>query len=283
MGEKIRDIRPIHLVGDELMVELNEGYTSSQGRVIHIQNPKFRYLLKEEDFYRAASDIMRADVELHYIKEHIPHPDIRIPENKEAGNLEEFSFLPVLKESDIIYRILELRKSVATILIRPEDFKSFHKLTRKMGLKQLEHPFGKRHGYKFLYQMKPFEMYEYKGRYYEIMYQLPCKSLTPKMWMPLDKCVQHALWQTCKTIDGYCYTADEELWIYLVTRCIFMKMQFEEKDRAMLDQLRPVLQNESLKQKLSLIVFGFAGQLITMAGQGDYDHIITAYYTYTDY
>ena len=61
MGEKIRDVYPITLIGSKLMVELNEGYSKQQGRVIHIQNNKFRYLLKEKDFYTLSSNILRAN------------------------------------------------------------------------------------------------------------------------------------------------------------------------------------------------------------------------------
>ena len=60
MGEKIRDIHPIKIGNSSLMIELNEGYTASEGRLIHIQNKKFRYLLRESDFYHLSSMVMRA-------------------------------------------------------------------------------------------------------------------------------------------------------------------------------------------------------------------------------
>ena len=50
MGEKIRDLKKIHIGKAEFMVELNEGYTKEQGNVMHIQNERFRYLFKEQDF-----------------------------------------------------------------------------------------------------------------------------------------------------------------------------------------------------------------------------------------
>lgn len=285
MGEKIRDIRTINLIGNDLMVELNEGYTKSQGRVIHIQNRQFRYLLTEGDFFAVASDIMRAAVELHYIKTHLPKPDIAVPAGKSEGAFEvnDFSFIRKIKDSDIEYRILEVRNHVITLIIRPESYKNFKKCAKTERLKRLEHPFGKRHGYRFLYQMREFEIYEAGGYYYEIMCQLPCKSLTPKMWMPLDKCVQKALWIDRNIIGGYDYVADEELWIYRMTRCIFTTMEITDEDRTFFENHRDILKSENLRQKLQMIVFGFADTLLQEVENADYEHIIANYYSYSDY
>lgn len=285
MGEKIRDIRPINLIGNELMVELNEGYTKNQGRVIHIQNKKFRYLLTEGDFYKVASDIMRAAVELRYIKTHLPNPSdgMVAKEEREPSAVCEFTFLETLKEEEVEYRILEVRNHLLTVLIKPDCYKGFKKLAKRWGLKRLEHPFGKRHGYKFLYQMQEFAIYEKDGWYYEIFCQLPCKSLTPKMWMPLDKCVQQALWATKQEKDGYLYVAEEEMWIYRMTRSMFTSMTFTEKDKAFLESYKQVLTSDTLKEKLNLIVFGFANRLVELASQGNYDAILTEYYSYKDY
>ena len=42
MGELLREIHPIKLGNEELMVELNEGGNASTGKIIHIQNKHFR-------------------------------------------------------------------------------------------------------------------------------------------------------------------------------------------------------------------------------------------------
>jgi hypothetical protein len=69
MGEKIKDIKSIDVSGTKLMIELNEGYTEKEGRLIHIQNDKFRYLLKERDFLKLSGTILRAKAELDYLKQ----------------------------------------------------------------------------------------------------------------------------------------------------------------------------------------------------------------------
>lgn len=68
MGEKIRDIKEITLCGSKLMVELNKGYKKNDGDVFHIQNDKFRYLIKEKDFLKFAGLVLRAESEFDYLK-----------------------------------------------------------------------------------------------------------------------------------------------------------------------------------------------------------------------
>ena len=285
MGEKIRDIRPIHLIGNELMVELNEGYTKNQGRVIHIQNKKFRYLLTESDYHKVSSDIMRAAVELDYIKQHVPEPDDKMTPKEEgkASEVTEFEFLQTLNEQGFDYRILELRDHFATILVNPSEYKKFRKFAKTKKVRCLEHPFGKRHGYIYLYQMKEFAVYQDGDYYYEVMCQLPCKSLTPKMWMPLDKCVQHALWETKRMENGYPYVEEEEAWIYYMTRCIFTKHAFENTDIQKLHVVETGLDHETLRHNLEPMVFEVADRLIALSKDRRYEDIMKAYFSYREY
>ncbi len=67
MGEKIKDIREIDIIGGRLMVELNEG-SSGKERHIHLQTPKFRYLFRETEFMELMCRTLRAEAELRYLK-----------------------------------------------------------------------------------------------------------------------------------------------------------------------------------------------------------------------
>lgn len=60
MGEKIRDIGTIKIGKTQFEIELNKATSSRGPRYIHIQNPKFRYLLTERDFYQFSAEILRA-------------------------------------------------------------------------------------------------------------------------------------------------------------------------------------------------------------------------------
>ena len=284
MGEKIRDIRTIELCNAPLMVELNEGYTKKQGRVIHIQNKYFRYLLTEKEFCRLASSILRADVEQKYIKAHSYLAEDRKVKNfYRTESLNCFLGISLLNESDIRYAILEANDKVIRIMVNPEDRKEFHSLVRKSGWTPLPHPFGKTHGYIFLYQMHEFEIYEFEGFYYEVYYELPCKSLTEHMWMPLDRSVQKKLWNGIEKKEGIRLVGIEQYWIWRVTQCIFQKVSVDLDDIEFFNSHKEVLSNESLRESLLLIVFNFTDKLLGFVRDEKYEDIIPTYYSFIDY
>lgn len=68
MGEKIRDLHSVKIGSAELMVELNEGNTKGEGRLIHVQNKHFRFLIGEKGFLELAATILRAYSEMQYYK-----------------------------------------------------------------------------------------------------------------------------------------------------------------------------------------------------------------------
>ena len=67
LGEKIKDLYPIYVGSSEFMIELNEGY-SSEERLIHVQNKKFRYQFEESAFFDIAGNILRAKLKLDRIR-----------------------------------------------------------------------------------------------------------------------------------------------------------------------------------------------------------------------
>lgn len=282
MGEKIRDVQCIHLANKELMVELNEGYTKEQGKVIHIQNPVFRYLLNEDEYILAASLIMRGAVELQYIKSQQMSSKLCDPGNTNEDNL-DFSLIKVIQDKSINYRILEKRDKVLTIIIDSNSFLRFKKDVIPSIDQILWHPQGEKYGYTFLYQMHPFEMYRDKGYYYEVFYEMPCLSLTPKTWMPLDKIVQRSLWDYWREEDGFFYASDEDTYIYFLTRCLFYYRQFHEKYTAFFVSHPNILESKTFINKLHKIVFNYTERLVEILKNRDYENIIKDYYSFTNY
>jgi hypothetical protein len=68
MGEKIRDISEIRICDSKFTIELNEGYTADEGRLIHVQNKHLRYLINQNGFMEFASTILRAREEMLFFK-----------------------------------------------------------------------------------------------------------------------------------------------------------------------------------------------------------------------
>lgn len=56
MGEKIRDLSYFHVNGNEVAIELNEGYTKSYSPYdIHIQSNSTQFCITDKDFMRLVS------------------------------------------------------------------------------------------------------------------------------------------------------------------------------------------------------------------------------------
>lgn len=59
MGEKLATLGQLNLAKTSLVVELNEGVTSSE-RIIHIQSESFRLEMSEKDFIAHSLSILHA-------------------------------------------------------------------------------------------------------------------------------------------------------------------------------------------------------------------------------
>ena len=93
------------------------------------------------------------------------------------------------------YRLLDVQNNMITLLVKDVDLEKLNKILSSIGFIKKKHPMGVEKGYKFLYQMAPFQLYQKDEINIEIFCQLPCASLTPKTWIPLDRLIQKRLWE----------------------------------------------------------------------------------------
>lgn len=69
MGEKIRNMSSFTINGQEVQIELNEGYSKAYSQYdIHIQSDSVQYYLTDKDYMRLASAIATAKRRLDSIK-----------------------------------------------------------------------------------------------------------------------------------------------------------------------------------------------------------------------
>ena len=288
MGEKIKDLYPIHIGNTELMIELNEGY-SNEGRVIHVQNKKFRYLFKEMDFLNLSANILRAKSELEYIRKDKKRLDIKktnvsILQNTKASKRTIENFCDLLINDRVEYRIVEIGEKYASVIVLPEDYQKFKRVIEKNeGFTRLQHPYGELFGYTYLYQMKPFHLYKYQEIYLEIMFQLPCMSLTPKTWIPLDKKIQSHVWTLETKRNNYKYLDDISYFVFKVCWAIFKDGYFNNECVDIIKSLQISINDCKLKELFALIFFSFTDTLCDLLANEQYDNIVEAYYTYTNY
>lgn len=289
MGEKIRDLQPIHIGRAELMIELNEGYTKNEGRLIHVQNKHFRYLLKEKNFLKMAGAILRSRRQMEYIKSETGIAKIQPIHTESAEASEKVKGMErtlgdTFERETIRYRIVSDGEKFVTILIHPDDRKNFHHCFETLNAKKLDHPYTEKAGYVYLYQMTPFELYVYENTYIEVYFQLPCMSLTPKNWIPLDRAVQTHVWKNEQKDENGCLMLDPiAKIIFLCGWSVFSTHCFSERTRAYIHAHREFLAREELMELMQTVFFHFSEQLCELLMHEEYDRVIDAFYRFDQY
>ena len=281
MGEKIRDVSNITLAKNNLTIELNEGYTKKQGKVIHIQNNEFRYLLSINEFVLASSLIMRGATELEYVK---TRRNYSLPATKlDNWAISDTSFFNLLKASKIDYCVLDLKPNLVTLIISPSFFDEFHHLVKKKRIKKIHHPEGDRFGFTFLYQMHPFELYSFNGCFYEVYFEIPAYSLTPKMWMPLDKKIQAWLWDNLNRSASIVEAPAIIKSIFYLVRCIFYYRNFLAIYIMYFEKNEEILNSTIFSELLRYVFFGFSDVLIYKIKNKEFDNLVNEYFKYSNY
>ena len=289
MGEKIRNIHPLHLGKNEYMVELNEGYSEKQGYVIHIQNKYFRYLLKENDFFQFAAEILRSNSELAYIKDHPVHVQDERTFKRNTPQGEESKaqinrLCKMLTDRNIRYRLIDAYEGYLSVLINNNDYQAFSKLCKEDGFQKKQHPLGRLFDYVFLYQMRPFELYMYQGALLvDCMFQLPCASLTPKTWIPLDRAIQKYVWENELIVDEKLWLDNVSLFIFQTAWSVFYCKGFSKESREKLCRCLREAAEEKLHELLKLVFFSYSARLLELSRAEQFDEIIKEYYTYREY
>jgi len=289
MGELIRNIREIKLGNETLMIEENEGYSASQGKLIHIQNRDFRYLLTEKAFVQLLATILRAKEEKDYYKSTYPRVSEKersrtfVPDTGEAGKTAA-RFARHFENKGIRYRFVESGAQFATFLVNSEDQKKFAGAMKKLrGVRKLPHVFGKEQGYEFLYQMRPFELYLHDGIFIEVYFQVPCMSLTPKTWIPLDRRIQRRAWEQNEKKNGYCVLDPVTFYIYRLCWAVFRRGFFSDHDKEILNRYEDALADPAMKELLDVVFFGFTPSLTALLKDRKYDSVIDEYYRFDQY
>jgi len=289
MGELIRNIKEIQLGNESLMIEENEGYSAKQGKLIHIQNSDFRFLMTEKAFMQLLATILRAKEEKDYYKSTYP----RVSEKEKNRVFSEDTgkawklavrFAGLFEKKNIRYRFMESGEQFITFLINSEDHRSFSAAMKRLrGVRKMTHVFGKEQGYEFLYQMRPFELYSYDGMFIEVYFQIPCMSLTPKTWIPLDRRIQKRAWEKEEKRNGCSVLDPVTFYIYRLCWAVFRRGFFSDYDKKILDRYEDALEDPAMKELLDVVFFGFAPRMISLLADKQYDSVMDEYYQFDQY
>ena len=129
--------------------------------------------------------------------------------------------------------------------------------------------------------MRPFEMLKYEDTYVEIMFQLPCMSLTPKTWIPVDRKIQSRVWECSSSVapvlDGICYL------IFKICWSIFKSGYFTAQSKKVMNSLLGIIDMQTFKELAELVFFNYSNTLITLLTEERFDEIIPSYFAFREY
>ena len=290
MGEKIRDLHSIKIGPSEFMIELNAGGNSRDGRIIHIQNKHFRYLLKEKHFLQLAATVLRSKSEKDYLKKNMSRrlkgTVISNGTFTDSGETAAADYVcQALSSAGIPYRLIEIRPHLVTFIVQDEAYKKFSSLMKADSrMKKQEHLYSKNYGYIYLYKMRPFKLYLLDGTYIDFYFQLPCKSLTEKTWIPLHRSIQERVWdQNIKNEKSQSVLDPLTHTIYRLCWSVFEREAFSEYDIDLIKKNSSLLDSDESREMLYEVFFGYTNELIQHVLKDEFSQIIPSYYEFTDY
>ena len=94
------------------------------------------------------------------------------------------AFIWRLEGENIDYRIIDKTTDKMRVLLKHEDRNHVIRVLQENQFKSIEHFLSKANGYLYKYQLHEFEAYIKEKETIEIYYELPCMSLTPKIFLP---------------------------------------------------------------------------------------------------
>jgi len=175
------------------------------------------------------------------------------------------------------------------ILVHESCMGQFENFMAENNFERQTPPNGRDHGWNFAYQLPEYQFWKLKEDgftfYIDASFKLSCKSLTPRTWIPLDKCINDDIWRKREydPVHRLWMMDDETVLIYLLVRSVFDKREFRDGYIEGIEARKPLLQKTDVQQKLSKVFFNYTGVLTGRVMDGKYDGIIGDYLQFTDY
>lgn len=183
----------------------------------------------------------------------------------------------------IDYRIIENEKKRVTILCKKKDYAFIVEIFKENGYAKMIHPLSKYHGYRYEYKLSEFLLFYNKDFEIEIFFELPCRSLTPKILIPLDRMIQGNAWQNPVVENGIYYINPRVYIVYIISNEILAKGMFEEKNRKWIVNNKGYLQEEIVYTMLDKVFFKFTDVLIEKIMNEQFAEIYQLYISFDLY
>lgn len=208
-------------------------------------------------------------------------------------------FFQMLNDADIQYTLIknvgnELPSALEDgkdidILVNENDKSRFESLMVTGGYERVIHPLGADNGWNFGYQLPACQFWKKDTTNYnlfiDVNFKLCCKSLMPKIWIPLDMSINDCIWKNRKfdTKNNWWIMDDDNVFVYLIVRSIFDKRNFKKVYIDEIESQISLLEKAEVKDKLSKVFFKYTPYLVQMIKDSRYDEIIDDYISFAEY
>lgn len=203
------------------------------------------------------------------------------------------SLFDILNNNNIEYLLLRnINRKLPNDLPRNDDidiivniqYKDIlFRILKSNGWKRITHPHSK---VPFLYSMQAFDFYDLKGLHVDVCYELACRSLVSREWIPLDQRIQDDVWKNKRKVSKLPWNWElsyELEVVHLLTRCIFDKKRFESGYVQRIKDVLLLCDRVLLAVYLEVVFFKFRDTLTELLDEEQYDLIIERYLTFIDY
>ena len=201
-------------------------------------------------------------------------------------NNNDIEYVLVKNIGDELPYSLEDGKGI-NILVHPDSKSEFERSMQEGGFEKKTHTFGIENGWTFGYSMLPYQFWMKKNKpftlYIDASFVLSCKSLMPKVCVPLKEHIDESIWKE-KVFDienNWWIIDDKNMLLYLLVRSIFDKKVFTEAYVNEIEKRKHHLND--IKYKLHVIFFTYTSRLTEMVATGKYSDIIQDYVTFDEY
>ncbi len=189
--------------------------------------------------------------------------------------------MKLFKEID--YRILGCKKELCTVLCRADERKTLIINAESAGYRRKDHPISSDRSYTFGYGLEQFDIFYIGKNAYEVVYQIPCFSLTEYYLIPLDKCIQKRAWEKYILREGEKWVCEDVEMIYRIAISVFEENIFSPENREWIIGHKAILKEEIFDGMAKKVFFGYKDRLIERILAKDFDDIYLDYLKYTDY
>lgn len=171
------------------------------------------------------------------------------------------------------------------IMVRKDSKASFHSLMKENGWRRVQHPWDFGNNFVFLYAMDQLEFYNKNQMALDVCFQLCCRSVNNREWMPVDQIIQKSVWDNRRKNPkwGWYELCNEDLLIHILLRCIFDKGYFSDGYINTINELIKCVDINEVRIRAEVIFFKFTPILLECLKRHEYESLIKSYLTFIDY